>query len=65
MLVLSRSPQEALQIGDVRVIVSAVKGNRVRLAIDAPAHVRVTRVELLEQLQRSAADAAGQQDTQP
>jgi carbon storage regulator len=47
MLVLSRKPGEKVVIGSgVLVTVVAVKGNRVRLAFDAPGHVRILRAEL-------------------
>jgi len=48
MLVLTRKPLEAIRIGDdIRVIVSAVKGNRVRIAIHAPG-LTILREEVLE-----------------
>lgn len=47
MLVLSRRSGEKLQIGDnVTVTVVRIRGNRVRIGIDAPDHVRVVRSEL-------------------
>ena len=47
MLVLSRKESETIVIGDnVMVTVKEIKGNRVRLSIEAPRHVRVKRVEL-------------------
>jgi len=53
MLVLSRRPKEIIRIGDhIRVIVKEVKGNRVSLAIEAPAGVRVHRGEIYEAIQR-------------
>ena len=48
MLVLSRKIGEKVVIGgDISVTVVEVKGNRVRLAFDAPDRVRVLRSELL------------------
>jgi len=48
MLVLSRKPGEKVHIGaDILVTVLEVKGNRVRLGIEAPRSVTVTREELL------------------
>lgn len=44
-LVLTRREGESLLIGDIRVIVMWFKGKEVRLGIEAPAHVRVTREE--------------------
>jgi carbon storage regulator CsrA len=47
MLVLTRRIDEALFIGpSVRVIITAVCGNKVRLGITAPRGVRVLRAEL-------------------
>ena len=47
MLVLSRKTQERIQIGDnVVVTVLRVKGNMVRIGIEAPKTVRVMRAEL-------------------
>lgn len=49
MLVLSRKPGEALRIGDdVEVTVVEVKGDMVRIGIDAPRNVQVWRKELWE-----------------
>ena len=49
MLVLSRKPGEKVSIGsDIRFVVVEVKGNRVRIGIDAPAEVRIVRAELCE-----------------
>ncbi len=47
MLVLSRRQGETIVIsGRVRVTVDRVRGNRVRLAIDAPEEVTVDREEI-------------------
>ena len=47
MLVLSRKPAEAIVINDtVRVTVVAIKGDRVRLGIEAPRSVTVDRAEV-------------------
>ena len=49
MLVLSRKTNEAIVINDtVRVTVLAIKGDRVRLGIEAPAEVTVDRLEVYE-----------------
>lgn len=48
MLVLSRKPGESVVIGgNITVTVVEVKGNRVRLAFDAPGDVRILRSELV------------------
>ena len=47
MLVLSRKPGEQVVLGnDITLTVVEVKGNRVRLAFDAPDQVRILRAEL-------------------
>jgi carbon storage regulator CsrA len=47
MLVLTRKADEQIMIGnDITVTVVRVHGNRVRIGIAAPRHVRVTRGEL-------------------
>lgn len=49
MLILTRRPGEALNIGeDVSITVLGVNGNQVRIGIDAPRDVNVVRTELLE-----------------
>jgi carbon storage regulator len=49
MLVLSRKPGEALRIGeDVEITVVEVKGDMVRIGIQAPRDVQVWRKELWE-----------------
>ena len=48
MLVLSRKPGEKLCIGkNITVTVLEVHGNRVRLGIEAPKDVSITRGELI------------------
>jgi carbon storage regulator len=47
MLVLSRKSGESIVInGDVKLTIVKVSGNRVRLGIEAPSDVTVTRSEL-------------------
>ena len=48
MLVLSRKVGEKILIaGDIEVVVTAIKGARIRLAIQAPRETRVLRGELM------------------
>jgi carbon storage regulator len=48
MLVLSRKLNESIVIGgDIRITVVGLRGNHVRLGIEAPADVPVMREELL------------------
>jgi len=55
MLILSRRVGERLTIGEnVTLTVLGVKGNQIRLGIDAPRGVAVHREEVLEKLQQAA-----------
>jgi carbon storage regulator len=50
MLVLSRGEGQVIKIGDnIRVTIVEVRGDKVRVGIDAPRDVQVLRAELLEQ----------------
>ena len=50
MLVLSRGEGQVIRIGDnIRVTIVEVRGDKVRVGIDAPRDVQVLRAELLEQ----------------
>jgi len=61
MLILTRRVGEALKIGDeVSVTVLRVKGDQVRLGIEAPKTVTVHREELAERLEREASAAASE-----
>jgi carbon storage regulator len=47
MLVLSRKKDEAIMVGDlVRIIVVDIRGDKVRIGIDAPVEVPVHRQEV-------------------
>ncbi len=51
MLALTRKPFETIHIGDdIRVTVVEVRGNAVRLAIDAPKEIPIIRAELIPRL---------------
>jgi carbon storage regulator CsrA len=59
MLVLSRKSQEKIQIGDqITISVLAVKGNVVRIGIEAPTNIHIVRSEL-PPLEKGAKAAAG------
>lgn len=49
MLVLTRKIGEKLRIGDdITITVTQVKGNRVKIGIEAPGNIRIVRGELEE-----------------
>ena len=53
MLILTRRVGEALMIGeDISISVLGVKGNQVRIGIDAPKDVAVHREEIFQKIQR-------------
>lgn len=55
MLVLTRKAGESIMVGDeICVKVAEIRGNRIRLAIEAPRSTSVHRSEIAEMLQSSA-----------
>jgi carbon storage regulator len=66
MLLLTRKLGENIRIGDdVKITIVEVKGNHVKLGIDAPPSVKVHREEIYERIQaenRRAREAEAQND---
>jgi carbon storage regulator len=59
MLILTRRVGETLMIGDeVTVTVLGVKGNQVRIGVNAPRDVPVHREEIYERIKREQADGS-------
>ena len=59
MLILTRRVGETLRIGDdVSVTVLGVKGNQVRLGVDAPKDVAVHREEIYQRIQNECIEEA-------
>jgi len=63
MLVLSRQRDESIMIGDdVEITIVDVRGDKVRLGINAPRSIAVHRKEIYEAIQREKAQNKEQQD---
>ena len=59
MLVLSRQSDETIIIGDnIRITIVEVRGDKVRIGIDAPRDVTVHRQEIYDAIRRDADAAA-------
>ena len=66
MLILTRRVGETLMIGDaVSVTVLGVKGNQVRIGINAPKDVAVHREEIFQRIKREHDAAPGSEETPP
>jgi carbon storage regulator len=59
MLVLSRRLNEAIRIGpDIQVICLHIRGNQVRIGVEAPPNVRIDREEIYSARKLREASAA-------
>ncbi len=59
MLILTRRVGESLMIGDdVTITVLGVKGNQVRIGVDAPKEVAVHREEILNRIEAATGSEA-------
>ena len=51
MLSLARRPGQKIRIGeDIVLVVREIRGRQVKLGIEAPAHIRVLREEIYEEI---------------
>lgn len=65
MLILARKLRESIMIGDnIEITVSAIEGDRVKLAISAPKHVEIHRKEVYMEIQQENRDASLQKDVE-
>ena len=63
MLILTRRVGETVMIGeDITVTVLGVKGNQVRVGVNAPRNVAVHREEIFERIKREEAGEAREGD---
>lgn len=66
MLVLSRKKNEVIKIGNlVKIIVVEIRGDKVRLGIEAPAEVPVHRIEVAEAIARAENSQRIEQEKAP
>jgi len=66
MLILTRRAGETVMVGsDITITVLGVKGNQVRIGINAPKDVAVHREEIYERIQsEKAAESGNSQDAE-
>lgn len=58
MLVLSRKPNESIKIGkDIEIRIIEVKGETIRIGIEAPKSVEILRGELIQSISESNTEA--------
>ena len=64
MLVLTRSIGERLfiQNGEIKIQVLEVKGNQVRIGIEAPKHISIHREEVFERIQSEASQHSTEEE---
>lgn len=62
MLVLSRKQGEKIMIGDsVTLTIVSIRGDKVRVGIEAPKHLAIHREEIYEAIQRTRSSGADEQ----
>jgi len=59
MLILSRLRNEAIRINDdVRIVIVEIRGDKVRLGIEAPKEFRVHREEIYQKIKQDETEGA-------
>ncbi len=58
MLVLARKPNQSIMIGDeIEIKIIEVKGEQVKVGINAPRHIAVHRKEIYEEIKKANIEA--------
>jgi len=59
MLVLSRKERESIMIGEnIEISIMDIKGDCVKIGINAPSNVKIYRKEIYEEIQKANREAA-------
>lgn len=62
MLVLSRKKNESIVINnDIKIVVVEIRGDKVRLGVEAPKEVPVHRREVFDAIHRAEIEVSGEQ----
>jgi carbon storage regulator len=66
MLVLSRKKNESIVINDdITIVVVEIRGDKVRLGVEAPKEIPVHRREVFDAIHRSEVPAVGKSTSKP